>query len=120
MTGAPGAEQLAIARAEVNRACGLLVAPTPEALLNCQQALTSAVSALMEFRDQCRQTPTASSASLAMRAFRNEIHRAGRLLQNLANFYRGWERILGTRSGGYTASGDPAPVARVGRLSCQG
>jgi hypothetical protein len=120
MTAAPGAEQLAIARAEVNRACGLLIAPTPEALQNCQQALTSAVSALTEFREQCRQTPTATSASLATRALRNEIHRAGRLLQNLANFYRGWERILGTMSGGYTANGDPAPVSRAGRQSCQG
>ena len=45
--------------------------------------------------------------------------RASGLLQNLASFYRGWERILGTMTGGYTASGNPAPVARAGRLCCQ-
>jgi hypothetical protein len=51
---------------------------------------------------------------------RSDLRHAGRLLESAAGFYRGWERILGAMSGGYTADGEPAPVARTGRLYCQG
>lgn len=126
MTAAPGAERLAIARSEVKRAYDLLIAPTPEALNHCQDALERAVSALTEFRSRCQAgaaEPGAVSVvgvyQLAC-ALRVDVQRAGRLLQSLAGFYRGWERILGTMSAGYTAGGDPAPVARIGRLCCRG
>jgi hypothetical protein len=114
MTAAPCAERLAAARGEVKRACDLLIAPTPDALNSCQEALERAVSALMELRAQCREVPAGAGA------LRAEILGARRLLQNLAGFYRGWERILGTMSAGYTAGGDPAPVSRIGRLCCRG
>jgi hypothetical protein len=117
---APGAERLVAARSEVNRACNLLIAPTPEALHSCQDALERAVSELTEFRSGCRQVPAGSGARSMACALRDEILRASRLLQSLAVFYRGWERILGAMSGGYTSAGDPAPVARVGRLCCRG
>ncbi len=51
---------------------------------------------------------------------RAELRHAGRLLESAADFYRGWERILGAMSGGYTADGEPAPVARGGTFHCQG
>src|SRR5580704_14027804 len=119
MTAAPSAERLAIARAEVNRACNLLIAPTPEALTGCQDALERAVFALRDFRSGCREVDLDPGDHAIVRALRAEIRRASRLLQNLAGFYRGWERILGAMSGGYTASGNPAPVARQGRLCCR-
>src|ERR1700722_7377750 len=118
MTAAPGAEWLAMARAEVNRACTLLIAPTPEALIGCQDALERAVSALQEFRLGCREVQANPGDHAIVRALSAEVMHASRLLQNLASFYRGWERILGAMSGGYTASGNPAPVARQGRLCC--
>jgi len=117
---APAAERLVAAQSEVNRACNLLIAPNPEALNRCQDALAQAVSALTEFRSQCLEVPAGSGAKSMVCALRAEILRANRLLQSLAGFFRGWERILGTMSGGYTACGDPAPVARVGRLCCRG
>jgi hypothetical protein len=117
---APVAERLVAAQWEVKRACNLLIAPTPEALDNCQDALTRAVSALTEFRSQCLEVLADPGARPMVDALRAEILRAGRLLQNLAGFYRGWERILGTMSAGYTAGGDPAPVARIGRFCCRG
>ena len=120
MPSAPGAERLIVARSEVNRACDLLIAPTPEALNSCQDALARAVSELTKFRSSCQEGSAGSNAKPLARELRAEILRAGRLLQSLAGFYRGWERILGAMSGGYTADGDPAPVARIGRLCCRG
>jgi hypothetical protein len=120
MTAAPGADRLAAARTEVKRACDLLIAPTPEALVNCQDALERAVLAFMEFRSQGRQVPAGAGGGTVAGALRAEILGARRLLQSLAGFYRGWERILGTMSAGYTAGGDPAPVSRIGRLCCRG
>ena len=120
MIAAPAAERLATARSDVNRACDLLIAPTPEALQGCQKALMSAVSAVSEYCDLCRQARSDPAEATAVRSLRTEIHRAGRLLQNLQNFHRGWERILGAMSGGYTAGGHPAPVIRAGRLNCRG
>jgi hypothetical protein len=120
MPAALVAERLATAQSEVQRACNLLITPTPEALNNCQDALARAVSALTEFRSQCVETPAGSGIVSMAGALRAEVLQARRLLQNLASFYRGWERIFGTMSAGYTAGGDPAPVARSGRLCCRG
>jgi|SRR5271165_3527062 len=120
MPDVSAAGKLVAARAEVMQACALLTAPTPEALNHCQTALERALSALTEFRSECQElSPGPGARSLAC-ALRTEIGRAARLLQSLARFYHGWERILGTMSAGYTANGDPAPVARVGRLCCRG
>lgn len=120
MTAARDAERLATARSEVNRACNLLIAPTPEALNTCQDALQRAIAALTESRSPSHGFQAGPAVEPEARALRAEVRRAGWLLQNLADFYRGWERILGTMSGGYTANGAPAPVARLGRLCCRG
>jgi hypothetical protein len=112
--------RLAAARAEVGRACDLLIAATPEALDHCRDKLERAVSELAGFRSQCRELPASPEDWSMACALRTEVLRASRLIQNLAGFYHGWERILGTMSGGYTANGDPAPVARIGRLYCRG
>jgi hypothetical protein len=118
MPAAPGAERLVTARLEVRRACDLLISPSPAAFDGCQVALARAVSQLTEFRSQCGAA--AADVKPLAYALRAEIVRANRLLRSLASFYRGWERILGTMSGGYTAGGDPAPVTRMGRLYCRG
>jgi hypothetical protein len=46
MSAATVAERLLAARSEVRRACDLLIAPTPEALNGCQDALERAISQL--------------------------------------------------------------------------
>jgi hypothetical protein len=108
------------AQSEVKRACDLLIAPTLEALPKCPDALARAVSALTEFRSQCLEVPAGPDVRSMTRELQKDVLRARRLLQNLAGFYGGWERILGTMSGGYTAAGNPAPVTRIGRLCCRG
>jgi hypothetical protein len=120
VTAAHCAERLEMARAEVTRACGLLIAPTPEALHTCQDALQQAVAALTELQSPPEEFRADPAVKPQARALRTEVLRADRLLQNLARFYRGWERILGTMSAGYTVNGDPAPVNRMGRLCFRG
>jgi uncharacterized alpha-E superfamily protein len=120
MALALGAERLAVARTEVRRACDLLIASTPESLNSCPEALERALAALREFSTQGRQMPPEAGAQSLARALQNDVRRAGRLLENLAAFSGGWERILGAMSGGYTASGTPAAVSRRSRLCCRG
>jgi hypothetical protein len=119
MPSALVAERLVAAQSEVKRACDLLIAPTPEALNRCQDALQSAVSEITQYRQQEPQHGSASATELAL-GLRAEIVRASRLLQNLARFYRGWEHLLGSMSGGYLVGGIPAPVTRAGRICCRG
>ena len=119
MDVAPGAERLSAARAEIGRACDLLIASTPEALENGRRALENAVSVLREFRSSQVAMAGPGLRALAL-ALRTDLARARRLCENLAAFYRGWERILGTMSGGYTVDGSPAAVARRGRIYCRG
>jgi len=120
MTGAPPAERLVAARSEVKRACDLLVAASPEAWERCEGTLQRAVSELADFRSNYAVAPASVDARSTAYGLRAEVLRAARLLQSLADFYRGWERILGAMSAGYTATGDPAAVARRGRLYCRG
>jgi hypothetical protein len=118
MDAAPGTERLAIARSDVHRACDLLIASTPEALNDCQNALARAVSVLHDFRRN-EISPSPGLTTIA-RALKAEVVRARQLLENLSSFYKGWERILGAMSGGYTSSGAPAAVDRQGRFCCRG
>src|SRR5580693_8238230 len=113
------AERLEAAHSEMKRACDLLIAPTPEAIDSCQNSLQRALSELVEFRSKIKQISAGEATQRLARGLRAEVLRAARLLQNLARFYRGWERILGAMTAGYTASGEPAPVTRLGRLNCR-
>jgi len=115
-----GLERLVAARAEVRRAVELLVDASPKAVEACHGALDRAVSELAGFRSQCAAARGNAGARSMAVGLRTEVLRAARLFESLAAFYRGWERILGAMSAGYTASGDAAPVARQGRFYCQG
>jgi hypothetical protein len=119
MASAHAAERLVAARSEVKRACDLLIAPSPAALDSCQGALERAVSELNGYRPMDGDVRGAGARQEAY-GLRSEVLRAAHLLQSLARFYSGWERILGAMTAGYTAGGEPAPVARMGRLNCRG
>jgi hypothetical protein len=113
-------ERLIKARSEVHRACDLLIAPSSDTLDGCQDALRRAVSELAGFRSTGTGIPMAAGTRQLACGLRSEVLRAARLLQSMASFYHGWERILGAMTAGYTASGDPAPVTRQGRLCFRG
>lgn len=120
MAAAHAADRLVAVHSEVKRACDLLVAASPEALESSLESLQRAVFEMSDLQIQVQRTLQNADARPLAYALRAEIMRASRLLQSLASFYSGWERILGTMSAGYTACGNPAPVARHGRLCCRG
>jgi hypothetical protein len=120
MPAADTAEPLSAARSEVKRAGDLLETASPASLEASAHALDRAVCGLDDCRRGIRPGVTDADIRAAVRQFRAELQHAGRLLESAADFYRGWERILGAMSGGYTAGGEPAPVARTGKLHCQG
>jgi hypothetical protein len=116
----PRAERLVAAHSEVKRACDLLVAASPATWERCEKSLEQAVTELIVFRSEYREVPADAGARSAACRLRGDVLRAARLLQSLSDFYHGWERILGTMSAGYTASGGPAQVLRHGRIHCRG
>jgi hypothetical protein len=120
MPATPSSEPLVAVRDEVKRACNYLVAASPEALDRCQDALQRAVSELADFRSKDPRIPADAGFRSMAHGLRCEVRRAARLLQSLSDFHYGWERILGSISAGYTVHGDPAPVARSGRICCRG
>jgi hypothetical protein len=120
MPAADTAGHLSAARSEVKRACHLLEAPSPASLEASSSALERAVSGLNDCRRGIRPGVPDADVRAKIRQLRAELRHAGRLLESAADFYRGWERILGAMSGGYTAGGEPAPVSRTGKLYCQG
>jgi hypothetical protein len=114
-------EQLAAARKETERACDLLLAPSPEALDRCASLLQAAVAQV-----------TASKAALASPAQREPgataegrrlqaaVRRARRLLEAAAEYHQNWARRIGTMSAGYDGRGEPAAVERGRRLIIRG
>jgi hypothetical protein len=120
MPAAETAEQLEKAGVEVKRVCNLLIAPSPESWVDCERSLRQAISEISEFRLHVINSRNIPGTHVRAFQLRAEVVRAGHLLETLAAFYGGWERMLGAMSAGYTAGGDPAPVRREGRLCCSG
>jgi hypothetical protein len=113
---------LAAVRAEVQRACDLLRAPSPAAVDRCTVALGLAVSLLGEWRKGFQgHDHTANRLALeeALR-LRATVRRASRLLETAAEYHVRWRQALGSLCAGYTASGAPAAAARPGRLFLRG
>ncbi|MGC8791968.1 MAG: hypothetical protein ACP5U2_01085 [Bryobacteraceae bacterium] len=112
MAGAAGSwEQLAL---RLSRAEQLLLAPGAEA---CEAAATE----LEEVERALRAAPKGGAgARLAAESLRERLRRVSRLLENAGELWRGWGRLLGALAGGYTASGEPAPLEPPASLNLEG
>jgi hypothetical protein len=122
MTNGGNGKALAEIRAEVQRACDLLRAPSPAAVDCCAVTIGSAISGLGEWRKRFQgHDRTANRLALeeALR-LRSAVRRAGRLLESAAGYHAGWRQTLGSLCAGYTASGAPAAAAQPGRLCLRG
>jgi hypothetical protein len=120
MPAADVVEQLLAARSEVDRACALLVSPSPEALDRCSRVLETAGSRLEEWRPRLREGIGNPAALEQARRLQAAVRRAGRLLEGASSFHLNWSRWLGAVSAGYTERGDPAPVPRGNRILVRG
>jgi hypothetical protein len=113
---------LAEVRAEVQRACDLLCAPSPAAVDHCTVVIGSAISLLGEWRRRFQgHDRTANRVTLeeALR-LKATVRRVGRLLEAAAAYHAGWRHALGSLCAGYTASGAAAAAGRPARLCLRG
>jgi hypothetical protein len=109
-------EQFAATRAQLDSACDLLVAPTPETLDRCSVLLESAGREMVECQSWISSAQGDPAALEAAWRVRRSYERAARLLKGAESFHANWMVIRGTLTGGYTNRGEPAPVRHAGRL----
>jgi hypothetical protein len=113
-------EQLAAVRRELDRAGALLTTPSPQALDSCSSVLESAGRQLLEWQPRLAEQAGNAEALAEAWHLRRSFQRTERLLQNAGDFHRNWTLLRGTLTGGYTATGQAAPVDHGHRISLQG
>jgi hypothetical protein len=130
MAAADVMEQLMTTRSDVDRACELLVTPSPGSLDRCSRVLEAAVHRLAEFQPLLgapRNGGIGDAAVIGNATLRDEAYRlraavrlAASLLEGANRFHLNWSRLRDAMTGGYTGHGDPAPVPRGSRISIRG
>lgn len=109
-------EQLASTRMQLEAACALLLAPTPDSVERCSTLLESAGSQMVSFRDGIAAAQGDPGAIEEAWKVRRSFERATKLLENAARFHQNWQAVRGALTGGYTNRGEPAPLRHNGRL----
>jgi hypothetical protein len=113
-------EQLRSATAEVDRVCGLLAAPDPEALDGCSDVLAVAVRGLEALQPSLRGLAADPEALAEAWRLQRTVRRAGTLLANAAAYHREWRNLVAVRAAGYGPGGRPGEPPRTGSLCMRG
>jgi hypothetical protein len=116
-------ERLAAARAAVDKACQLLLTPTPQQMDRSSRLLESAVAHICAFQESTPTFPHLQARAEALaetQSLKISIGRAKRLLESAGAFYANWIRCLAALCGGYTNHGQPAPLERGGHFLVKG
>jgi hypothetical protein len=113
-------EQLMSARQQLDFACQLLAKPSPEALDSCSAVLDAAGHQLAEWQPTFSQQAGDAAALEEAWKLRRSFVRTAKLLQNAGDFHRNWLRLRGAMTGGYTGTGESAPLAHGSRISVHG
>ena len=113
-------EQLTSARQQLDFACGLLVKPSPEALDCCCSVLEAAGRRLAECQPAFSQQAGDAAALEEAWRLRRSFLRTSRLLQGVGDFHRNWLQLRGAITGGYTETGESAPLMHASRISLHG
>jgi hypothetical protein len=113
-------EQLVSARQQLDFASNLLAKPSPEALESCSSVLEAAGRQLAEWQPAfAGQAGDADALEEAWR-LRRSFARTSRLLQGAGDFHRNWLQLRGAITGGYTETGESAPLMHANRISLHG
>jgi len=117
----PLSERLTAARAVVDSACHLLLAPTPQQLDRTAQLLAAAVAEVRAGLDEAAHLAEPPEPLRAeARRLQKSIGRMRCLLEAAAAFHTNWARILGALCAGYTDRGEAAALERGCRFCAQG
>jgi hypothetical protein len=120
MPAATVTEQLAAARSELDRAGELLTAPSPEAVDRCASVLEATCRRLADWQPQLAEAAGDPDALAEAWRLRRSFRRTERLLQSAGEFHSNWMQVRGAITGGYTRSGESAPLLHGHRISLQG
>ena len=120
MSAAAVIQQLAAARGELDRAADLLTSPSIEVMDSCSLVLEATGRRLAEWQPRFAEAVGDPEALAEAWHLRRSFRRTERLLQNAGEFHSNWIRARGAMTGGYTASGDSAPILHGHRVSLQG
>ena len=118
MAGNGGRGGLAEARAGIERFCDLLCTPSAAVLDGAAILIETAAAELALWRK--RQHAPAEQDLVELRRLRRAARRARKLLERAAAYHAGWSAYLGSRTSGYQAGGEAAPLARPRRLLAEG
>ena len=113
-------EQLMSARQQLDFASKLLAKPSPEAMESCSSVLEAAGRQLSEWQPTFSQQAGDAAALEEAWRLRRSFVRTSRLLQGVGDFHRNWLQIRGTITGGYTETGESAPIIHANRISLHG
>jgi hypothetical protein len=101
-----------------------LLAQKPTDLERCLTGLCSAVGGFQRLECKMAASQPADPGERArlqreLEVLREDLRRAARLIEHGQILWQGWARLVGAASG-YTAAGEPAPLAASGRVSVRG
>lgn len=113
-------EQLMSARQQLDLASNLLSKPSPEALESCSSLLEAAGRQLAEWQPAFSQQAGDAVALEEAWRLRRSFVRTARLLQGVGDFHRNWLQLRGALTGGYTETGQSAPLMHATRISLHG
>ena len=120
MSAAVLVDQLKSARRQLDCACDLLTKPSPEALESCSSVLEAAGRQLAEWQPAfSRQAGSAAALEGAWR-LRRSVVRTARLLRGAGDFHLNWLHLRGAMTGGYTETGESAPLRHGNHISLHG
>lgn len=113
-------KQLGARAGDVDRACDLLQAPTPDALELCCSTLQAAAERLLALQTELAGAAgNAEALAEAWRLNRN-VRRAEALLANAAAYHGQWRDLIAVKIAGYGPRGAAGTPALPGRLSVSG
>jgi hypothetical protein len=113
-------EQLVSARQQLDCACDLLTKPSPAAMDRCSSVLEAAGRQLAEWQPAfSEQVGNAAALEEAWRLRRSFV-RTARLLQGASDFHLNWLQLRGAMTGGYTETGESAPLMHGHSISIEG
>jgi hypothetical protein len=113
-------EQLMSARQQLDSAHDLLTKPSPETLDRCSSVLEAAGHQLAEWQPTFSQRAGNAAALEEAWRLRRSFVRTTRLLQGAGDFHLNWLRLRGAMTGGYTETGESAPLLHRNRISLHG
>lgn len=113
-------QRLALAGAEIDRVCQMLLDPTAERLDKSGALLETIVGELTACRDAIRAAGPLPGAREQVRLLARSVRRVRVLLESAACFHAGWIGCLGALCAGYTERGEPGAVARPSHLWTEG